>query len=262
VTTYTTVDTTVPANSGTASLVIEVAPVDEEIPACLTGPIPPVPCFVEGAQIKTADGEVAVEDLKIGDLVQTLDHGLQPLRWVGRRHLDAHELAENDNLRPIRICKAIVGDENGVYDLVVSPQHRILIASKVAERMFGSTEVLVAAKHLLAIEGVNVAYDLEEVTYFHILFDNHEIVYAGGIPSESLYLGHQVQLSLTTDGWEEIMILFPEVASPNFIPTSCRPIIGGKKAKKLGLRHAKNSMPLLNAHIAPYQPKIMTEYAA
>lgn len=262
VTTYTTVDATDSANAGTASLVIEVAPVDEEIPACLTGPIPPVPCFVEGAQIKTADGEVAVEDLKIGDLVQTLDHGLQPLRWVGRRHLDARELAENDKLRPIRISKTVVGAGNGVHDLVVSPQHRILIASKVAERMFGSTEVLVSAKHLLAIEGVDIAYDLEEVTYFHILFDHHEIVYASGIPSESLYLGQQVQLSLTSDGWEEIMILFPEVASPNFVPTSCRPIIAGKQAKKLGLRHEKNSMPLLNAHIARYQPTIMGGDAA
>jgi Ca2+-binding RTX toxin-like protein len=250
VTTYTTVDATVPANAGTASLVIEVGPVDEEIPACLTGPIPPVPCFVEGAQIKTANGEVAVEDLKVGDLVQTLDHGLQELRWVGHRHLDAHELAEDDNLRPIRICKTVIGAENGVLDLVVSPQHRILIASKVAERMFDSTEVLVAAKHLLAIEGVDIAYDLEEVTYFHILFDHHEIVYAGGTPSESLYLGHQVQLSLTSDGWEEIMVLFPEVASPKFMPTSCRPIISGKQAKKLGLRHEKNSMPLLNRDLS------------
>jgi len=264
VTTYTTVDITDPANpvTVTAHLVIEVAPVDEEIPACLTGPIPPVPCFVEGAQIKTANGEVAVEDLKIGDLVQTLDHGLQPLRWVGRRHLNARELAENDNLRPIRISKTVVGAENGVHDLVVSPQHRILIASKVAERMFNSTEVLVAAKHLLAIEGVDIAYDLEEVTYFHILFDNHEIVYAGGIPSESLYLGHQVQLSLSSDGWEEIVALFPEVASPNFMPISCRLLIGGRQAKKLGLRHGKNSMPLLNAHIAHYQPKIMGGEAA
>lgn len=262
VTTYTTVDATDPDNAETASLVIEVAPVAEVIPACLTSPIPPIPCFVEGALIKTAYGEVAVEDLKVGDLVQTFDHGLQPLRWVGRRHLDARELAENENLRPIRICKTVVGAENGVRDLVVSPQHRILIASKVAERMFDSTEVLVAAKHLLVIEGVNVAYDLEEVTYLHILFDNHEIVYAGGILSESLYLGHQVQLSLATDGWEEIRILFPEVTSPNFIPTSCRQIIGGKQAKKLGLRHAKNSMPLLNANITPYQPTIRSGFAA
>jgi hypothetical protein len=34
--------------------------------------------------VRTPAGEVAVEDLKIGDLVQTNDGLSVPLRWIGR----------------------------------------------------------------------------------------------------------------------------------------------------------------------------------
>jgi hypothetical protein len=204
-------------------------------------------CFVQGTLIATADGDIPVEDLKVGDLVETLDRGQQPLRWVGQRHLDARELTENANLRPIRIRKNVVSAEKGVGDLVVSPQHRILIASKVAQRMFGNTEILVPAKQLLAIEGVEIADDLEDVTYFHILFDQHEIVYANGVPSESLHLGEEAQKSLSAAGREEIYTLFPEVASPTFIPTLCRPAIPNKRARQLAQRLASNGKPLLDA---------------
>jgi Ca2+-binding RTX toxin-like protein len=221
-----------------------------------------VVCFVQGTLIATADGVIPVEDLKVGDLIQTLDSGQQPLRWVGQRHLDARELTENSNLRPIRIHKNVVSAGNGVGDLVVSPQHRILVASKVAQRMFGNTEVLVPAKQLLAIEGVEIADDLEDVTYFHILFDQHEIVYANGVPSESLYLGHVALRSLTPVGREEIRALFPEVASSTFMPTLCRPIIPNKRARQLAQRLASNGKPLLDAQSANYQPKKLDGVAA
>jgi hypothetical protein len=209
-----------------------------------------VTCFVQGTLITTADGDIPVEDLKVGDLVQTRDSELQPLRWVGQRHLDARELTENANLRPIRIRKNVVSAGKGVGDLVVSPQHRILIASKVSQRMFGDTEVLVSAKQLLAINGVDIACDLEDVTYFHILLDQHEIVYANGVPSESLYLGKEALKCLSAAGRQEIHMLFPEVVSPTFTATSCRPIIQNKQARKLALRHEKNKRPLLDTQCA------------
>ena len=214
-------------------------------------------CFAEGTLITTADGEIPIENLQVGDLIQTLDRGLQPLRWIGRRYLDAHELAENDNLRPIRISHNVIGLENCDHDLVVSPQHRILIASRVAERMFGTTEVIIAAKHLLAIEGVDIAADLNHVTYFHILLDEHVIVYANKVPAESLYLGCQAQLSLSAAGRAEILALFPEVASPSFIPTSCRAIICNKRARKLARRHMINNKPFLNPQNGDYQPRLL-----
>jgi Ca2+-binding RTX toxin-like protein/phage FluMu protein gp41 len=210
-------------------------------------------CFTEGTLITTEFGEIPIEDLKVGDLIQTLDSGLQPLRWIGRRYLDARELAGNDNLRPIRISQNVIGSENCDRDLVVSPQHRILIASRVAERMFGNAEVIVAVKHLLAIEGVDIASDLNHVTYFHILLDEHAIVYANKFLAESLYLGRQAQLSLSQASRAEVLALFPELASPSFIPTSCRPIICNQKARKLAERHIKNNRPIIRSQNGGHQ---------
>ena len=207
-----------------------------------------VNCFVQGTMIATPDGQTPIEDLKVGDLVQTLDRGLQSLRWMGRRHIDAKELTKNKNLRPIRIRTDIFNAGNDVGSLLVSPQHRILIASKVVERMFGNKEVLVAAKQLLAIDGVDIAGDLEDVTYFHILFDQHEIIYANKVASESLFLGKEAQRSLSAEGRKEIHALFPEVALPTFMATSCRPIIQAKRARKLALRHTNNDKFLLDAN--------------
>jgi hypothetical protein len=198
--------------------------------------------------ITTISGEIPIEDLKMGDLVQTLDRGLQPLRWIGRRHIDASELIKNENFWPICIRTDIVGVGNNVGNLLVSPQHRILIASRVVERMFGNKEVLVAAKQLLAIDGIDMAADLEEVTYYHILFDQHEIIYANRVAAESLFLGKEAQKSLSAEGRKEIHALFPEVALPTFMATSCRPIVQAKKARKLALRHANNDKFLLDAH--------------
>ena len=225
----------------TALLIIEVEPVDEVIPECLN----PV-CFVQGTLIATSNGEVPVEDLRIGDLVQTMDRGFQPIRWVDSSYLSAQDLNENENLRPIRISRMAVSAAGGAGELVVSPQHRLLVASKVAERMFGNTEVLVAAKQLLAIDGVDIANDFGDVTYYHILFDQHEIVFAGGIPSESLYLGSEALKSLSAAGREEIAALFPKLLLLNFVPKSCRSIIRGKRAKKLANRLCHNNKPLVD----------------
>ncbi len=245
--TYNTTDNSVvPPELQTNNLIIEVTPV---VDVCV---IPDIPCFVQGSMIATADGEIPIEDLKVGDLIETLDHGLKPIRWIGHRHLSAGDLAENENMRPIRIRKNVISDGNCVGDLVVSPQHRILIASKVVQRMFGDTEILVAAKQLRAIDGVDIANDFEDVTYFHILFDQHEIIYANGVPAESLYLGEEAQKSLSAAGREEIYTLFPEVASPTFTPVSCRLIIQNKQAKKLALRHEKNKKPLLDCWAHPH----------
>ncbi|WP_245540908.1 Hint domain-containing protein [Octadecabacter antarcticus] len=225
----------------TAPLIIEVESVEEVLPECLT----PV-CFVQGMLIATANGEVPVEGLRVGDLIQTIDRGYQPIRWVGSSYLSARELNENENLRPIRISRAAVSPGNGTGELIVSPQHRLLIASKVAERMFGNTEVLVAAKQLLAIDGVDIADDFGDVTYYHMLFDQHEIVFAEGIPSESLYLGSEAKKSLSAAGREEITALFPELLLLTFKPKSCRPIIRGKRARKLAVRLSHNSKPLVD----------------
>lgn len=193
----------------------------------------PVPCYLAGTKILTEAGEVAVDDLKIGDMVVTADHGPQPIRWIGSRKLSLWCLRANEKLRPIRIKAHSFGALMPSRDLLVSPQHRILIRGDDAQRLTGQREVMLAAKFLLPLSGVEVATDLQEVEYFHILFDHHEIVLANGTPSESLYAGPGSLTALSRDSREAIQRLYPEqdwIASPAM---PARPFLKGKLAKRL-----------------------------
>ena len=132
---------------------------------------PPPICFVSGTQIVTSRGRINIENLRVGDLVLTMDSGFQPIRWMGSRKLDAIDLRVHAKFRPIRIRAGALGDGLPDQDLLVSPQHRILVRSKIALNMFGREEVLAAAKQLLLIEGIEVAEDVSDVEYWHILFE-------------------------------------------------------------------------------------------
>jgi len=108
-------------------------------------------------------------------------------------------------------------------DLIVSPQHRVLVRSKIAERMFGSDEVLIAAKRLSEIDGIDVVEGASGVVYFHLLFDRHEIVTSNGAESESLYTGLQALKSIGGAARKKIFALFPEISEIDYQATSCRP---------------------------------------
>nr|WP_010395579.1 Hint domain-containing protein [Paracoccus sp. TRP] len=200
-----------------------------------------IPCFCRGTMIRTDRGEIAVEQLSVGDLVLTCDHGLQPIRWIGSRALDAIDLAAAPRLRPVCIRRGALGEGRPCADLMVSPQHRILVRSAIAQRMFGCPEVLVAAKQLLAIEGIEEV-DPEMVGYFHILFDRHEIVLANGAEAESLYTGPMALKSVGRAAREEIFTLFPELRDTP--AEAARPLIPGAKARQLAHRHVRNRKAL------------------
>jgi len=127
-------------------------------------------CFCSGTLILTDKGERAIEDLLPGDMILTRDNGYQPLAWIGRKRLDARHLAENPDLRPILIRAGALGPNIPSIDLAVSPQHRVMVRSNIAQRMFGCREILVAAKQLIAFKGIERDERLEGVTYYHMLF--------------------------------------------------------------------------------------------
>lgn len=203
-------------------------------------------CFVAGTLIETKDGLVAVEDLKLGDLIATRDNGYQPIRWIGSVRLSAAALAAQPKLRPIRIKAGALGDGTPSSDLLVSPQHRVLVRSKVALKMFGALEVLVAAKQLLQIEGVDIAADMEGVEYFHLLFDQHEVVNSNGAATESLYTGAQALKSVGKAAREEIFALFPQLQDAHFTPEPARPMPSGRKARKLANRHLQHDRAMVS----------------
>lgn len=202
-----------------------------------------VPCFAAGTMIETASGMRAVESIKVGDLVRTVDHGLQPVRWRGQRLLSAVELDANPALRPIRIRTGALGNGLPKCDLIVSPQHRVLVRSRIAQRLFDSDEVLVAAKQLLTVDGIDIA-EKDDVTYVHLMFDQHEVLYSNGAETESLYAGPQALDAIDAAGIEEIFALFPELREGE-IPSPARPLASGRKGRKLAMRHIQNGKPLL-----------------
>lgn len=202
-------------------------------------------CFTRGTLIDCADGARPVETLRVGDLVRTLDRGLQPIRWIASRRLGA-ELAAQPRLCPIRIRKGALGPGMPAADLLVSPQHRILVRSGIAQRMFGAAEVLVAAKQLLELEGVEIA-QTDSVEYVHFAFDRHEIVTANGAQSESLYPGPQALKSLGRAARDELFAIFPLLQEAQEPPAAARELVSGRQGRKLASRHAMNDRPLVAA---------------
>lgn len=208
---------------------------------------PPNVCFAKGTLIETDRGPIAVEGLKTGDLVVTRDAGLQPIRWIGSRKLGRRVLEGNAKLRPIRIRAGALGENTPSKDLLVSPQHRVLVRSKAAQRMFGTDEVLVAARQLLLVDGIDIADDLTEVEYFHFLFDDHQVVISNGAETESLYTGPQALRSVGPAALEEIFVIFPELRDrdPAERPQGARMLLSGRQGRRLAHRHAQHARPLV-----------------
>lgn len=162
-------------------------------------------CFTPGTLIATPHGARDIATLQRGDRVVTRDHGLRSIRWIQRRTVPAVGC-----FSPIRIRPGVVtGLER---DIVVSPQHRMLFQGYRAELLFGESEVLVAAAHL--VDGVSVTQEQGgNVTYIHMMFDEHEIVYAEGAATESFYPSNVGLTALSNPAREELFALFPELRS-------------------------------------------------
>lgn len=136
-----------------------------------------VTCFTSGTAIRTPGGEARIDDLRVGDLVCTMDNGPQPIAWIGRRYVGREELLRNERLRPVLIRKGVLG---AARDLLVSRQHGMLIGH----------EHLVRATHLArTARGVRIAHGKCQVSYVHLGFETHQIVFAEGCASESFYPG-------------------------------------------------------------------------
>jgi hypothetical protein len=199
-----------------------------------------VTCYVAGTLIDTPDGSRAAEQLVAGDLVRTQDHGAQALRWVGR---STHDVTEA--LAPIRIAVGALGQGLPRRDLLVSPQHRMLLRSRIAARMTGQSEVFLSAKKLLGLPGVTRETALSQVTYVHFLCDHHEIVFAEGAPSETLLPAPQALATLGRDAIEELQALFPELAQMGLLPARLIPL--GHVQRRLVERHSRNARTRLVA---------------
>ncbi|CUJ86849.1 hypothetical protein RUE5091_00521 [Ruegeria denitrificans] len=134
-------------------------------------------------------------------------------------------------------------------DLSLSRQHRMQTSSAVAQRMFGTPDVLVSAIKLTELPGIEVDQSADQVGYFHLLFDTHEIVFANGAPSESLLRADTALASVTPQARQEIRMIFPDLPDqgitlpPHMIPENLQ-------QKRLVERLLKNQKPVLETRIS------------
>lgn len=190
-------------------------------------------CFARGTMLKTRGGQVDVASVKIGDLLQTRDNGLQAVKWIGGRAISEAELGLSPSLRPIVIRANAMGVDLPKLDLTVSPQHRMFIDDYRAELLFGEPEILVPAKALKNDSTIVEDHSGKGVTYFHILFDKHELVKANGCWSESFHPGTQGLKAIDEAAKDELFKLFPELEMASAENSTCRPALKVSEAALL-----------------------------
>ena len=168
-------------------------------------------CFTPGTRIATPDGPRLVEELREGDRVQTRDNGAQEVLWIGSRRMTGARLFAMPKLRPIRFRAGALGIERPDQELVVSPEHRMLLRGRVAQALFNTDEVLIAARDLVNGQTVSVDMALKEVTYVHLLLPAHQILWANGLETESFHPAQADLASLAEGDRMRLMSMFPSL---------------------------------------------------
>ncbi|MEO9574494.1 MAG: Hint domain-containing protein [Tateyamaria sp.] len=187
-----------------------------------------VACFTRGTLIESVDGPVPVEKLRKGMRLKTLDNGNRLVRAVLRREVDARS-----DLAPIHICAGALGNTR---DLLVSPAHRMLISDWRGQMLFGADEVLVSAANLVRGDLIYRA-PRPRITYYHILMDSHQIIFAEGAATDSFHLTREAAEAVEYGHSEEdavaaeIARVFPELLA---CASNCaRPAVKGYEARAL-----------------------------
>lgn len=191
-----------------------------------------VVCFTSGTAIRTPLGEVAIDDLRVGALVCTMDNGPQRIVWIGQRQVGLSELLQNVRLRPVLIRRGVLG---ATRDLLVSRQHGILV---------GRGHLARAAHLAKSTPGIRIASGKRQVTYIHLMFEAHQIVFAEGSPSESFYPGPMALGMLNGASRANLTALFPALDSA----TDCADLLSGYgEPARVYLQNAKAVRSFLQA---------------
>jgi len=210
-------------------------------------------CFTAGTMVETPQGLVPIESVREGDIVITR-HGPKSLKWTGRRKLDVVDLAGNPKLAPVRIPKGAFGLGLPRQDVILSPQHRVVIRSKVSQTMFGSEEVMAPVKQLVGVNGIAADHGHDEVLYIHLMFDEHTTINIEGIEAETLYPGAQALKAVSDDARRELISIFPELArlaegeTEETVFEPVMPLLKGRNARALAARIVKNAKPFYMPH--------------
>ncbi|SLN27684.1 hypothetical protein TRL7639_01052 [Falsiruegeria litorea R37] len=156
-------------------------------------------CFTPGTRIATPTGPRLVEELREGDKVQTRDSGPQQIQWIGHRRMSGARLFVMPKLRPVRLRMGALGIDRPDAELLVSPEHRMLVKGAAAQALFNTSEVLVPARELVNGSTISVDLTVRQVTYIHLLLPSHQILWANGVETESFHPANAALTSLTDE---------------------------------------------------------------
>ncbi|WP_341213156.1 Hint domain-containing protein [uncultured Limimaricola sp.] len=193
-----------------------------------------VPCFTPGTVIATPRGERLVEELREGDRIITRDNGIQEIRWVGHKQVGPKQFLTSPHLKPVMIRAGALGNGLPERDMMVSPNHRVLLSGDRAQLYFEDSEVLAAAKHLIGSKGIHTV-EVLRTSYIHFMFDRHEVVLSNGAWTESFQPGDHTLKGIGSEQRDEIFELFPELRAREGID-------GYRSARKALKRHEARLM--------------------
>lgn len=185
---------------------------------------PPPFCYAAGAEIETPRGRRAVETLRAGDLVTTEDGRSIPIAWIGKSHYARQRAAREERLRPVHVSAHAFGPGMPDRELVLSPQHRVVVSGPLCELLFGTERVFVSARHLTGF-AATLPDPETDVTYFHVLLERHEIMMANGLPTESLQPARRMIEALSDEAREGLMAVIDALGAedlltrPDALPT-------------------------------------------
>ncbi|MFV1441154.1 MULTISPECIES: Hint domain-containing protein [unclassified Phaeobacter] len=172
-----------------------------------------IPCFTPNVLLATRRGAVPAGQIRVGDLLQTADNGFQPVIWVGKRHLSSAELLQRPHLRPY--CLRPGGILSPERPMLLSPQHRLIVSDRALMPDHSRDEKFISSK-LLAEADPDFTCQIAHhapVTYVHLMTEQHEVIFAEGIATETFWPGPEAIRGLSVDDMRELLTLFPDLAA-------------------------------------------------
>lgn len=219
------------ANAGVTAFAYTIADADGNTDSAFVTLTTTPPCFTPGTSILTAHGNRLVETLQPGDQIVTRDRGLQTLRWVGEREITgAAMFASNGALAPIIVPADSLAPGMPSRDLYISPMHKMLLCNIKLPLVVGAEESFAPARHLLEYGKVYQRTGFSPVRYLHLLFDQHEVIYAEGAPTESLHPGIIGLSGFSDKSREELFAIRPDLrAEPNVYGPTARHVLSPRE---------------------------------
>jgi hypothetical protein len=183
-------------------------------------------CFLKGTRIRTAEGERKIEDLAIGDLIPTMFGGLRPIQWIGRypfKKSDPSKLWVKD-ARPVRIARSALAPEVPHSDLYVTAAHSLMVDGVLAP-----AETLINGSTIARYE----PREYDELEYFHLKLESHDVIYAEGAPAETLF-----EVTESAVNFADYLRRYGTPAKGELRCAPLLPVWGGRNELKSRLRSA------------------------